>query len=303
MKMTVRRIVGYTAVIISAASLLVSIAAYRISSNTYQASRTDKEVERRLQQHAGQVDKKSQVSRTLREFRSLSYLYFFAETASQDRAVPELENRHVDHHRLEAQLISSLGTLGDSFGPCVRMTASEFREYLGTCQWEQQIQNADFHEKIRNDPSGKEDVGHMISRAVFVKQFDYLAGLLDSQMDKEMVSTDPTAPVVAAGDEWWELPCETFPFSVTIATSDTEIKVNERTIFTANVQITDGYMYTCDWSADEAHESTQRQFACHFTGRGVKIVNLTVSVYKETKDGIARNLVKTLFARNKITVN
>ena len=40
----------------------------------------------------------------MREFRSLSYLYFFAETASQDRSVPELEARHVEHHRLEADL-------------------------------------------------------------------------------------------------------------------------------------------------------------------------------------------------------
>ena len=48
-------------ILVSATSLLVSILAYKVGSDSYKAVRADKDVERRLQQHAQQIDTKSHI--------------------------------------------------------------------------------------------------------------------------------------------------------------------------------------------------------------------------------------------------
>ena len=149
--------------------------------------------------------------------------------------------------------------MSDSFGPCVKSICLSMRDYLGRYPWEQQIQNEDFHEKIRNDRSGKEDLGKTIGRAIFVEQFDYLATLLDSAMEKEMVSTTPNEPSRNLPAQGWEINCGDSDISIEIEASAQEVHVNDPVTFTPKlVKTPAGYWFTYWWSADEGGTSWNR---------------------------------------------
>lgn len=275
-------------------TVTVALLSFVLNWSGYRFSRIDAESNRLQRLSNAQIDQSKELSTLLYEYRDLSYLFFFQEVASwKPDYMGDRERKHSEYHRLLAEVNSKLETIPFYFGDCVRSKTDRLLRYLGQFQWESIIQGKDFRDKEVN--LAGESLTDLISRSIFIEQFDILANELRTSMAAEIASELKKHAV----NETETAICSEAPSEPVAVISKHEISVGEEVTITMKNSGGTG-LWSYDSYGDEGFKSDRLPVVMSFKKPGKKNVNIVAKSVK--KDGERQTIVGYSFVHEQIEV-
>lgn len=278
-------------------ALLLAVLSFFVDYSSFSFEQKSRKEERLSKVRDTQTAQHKKVVTLLSEYKSHSYLYFFEKIGSKSPDYHgDRDARHAEYHKLNAELGAELLTLQFYWGACVRTRSQALQTYLTNYQWESIIQSADFAEKLKVES----DSTSLISREIFVEQYDYLCVKLGEAMTAEL-SIGSTSKQNSSRIENTSS-CDELAVELKIESSKEHVKTNEDVTF--SVKLSDDNWYrTFDWWSDEGNSSNESQMIARYSRPGKKTINVQVLLMPgSTKMGERLIVTGAAFARKSITV-